>query len=63
LWGGRRRAGRPRAPAGDLAAEAAQLKQQGGKDLVIYGHGLLAQTLLAQGLLDEPQAPESIHSL
>src|SRR5262245_42385609 len=39
--------------AGDLATEAAQLKQQEGEALVIYGHGLLARTLLEQGLLDE----------
>jgi dihydrofolate reductase len=38
---------------GDVAAEAAKLKQQTGKDLVIYGHGLLGQTLLKHGLLDE----------
>jgi dihydrofolate reductase len=39
--------------AGDVAAEAAKLKQQDGKDLVIYGHGVLAQTLLERRLLDE----------
>jgi dihydrofolate reductase len=39
--------------AGDVATEAAKLKQQDGKGLVIYGHGLLARTLLEQGLLDE----------
>jgi dihydrofolate reductase len=39
--------------AGDVASEAEKLKQQDGKDLVIYGHGLLARTLLEQGLLDE----------
>jgi dihydrofolate reductase len=38
---------------GDVAVEVARLKQQPGKDLVIYGHGLLGQTLLEQGLLDE----------
>jgi dihydrofolate reductase len=38
---------------GDIATEAAKLKQQDGKDLVVYGHGLLARTLLEQGLLDE----------
>lgn len=38
---------------GDVAAEAAKLKQQTGKDLVIYGHGLLGQTLLKHHLLDE----------
>jgi len=38
---------------GDVAAEAAKLKQQNGKDLVIYGHGLLGETLLKHHLLDE----------
>jgi dihydrofolate reductase len=38
---------------GDVAVEAAKLKQQDGKDLVIYGHGLLGQTLLRHDLLDE----------
>jgi dihydrofolate reductase len=38
---------------GDVPAEAAKLKQQTGKDLVIYGHGLLGQTLLKHHLLDE----------
>jgi dihydrofolate reductase len=38
---------------GDVAAEVAKLKQQDGQDLVIYGHGLLGQTLLEHGLLDE----------
>jgi dihydrofolate reductase len=31
----------------------AKLKAQVGKDLVIYGHGLLGQTLLKHHLLDE----------
>ena len=38
---------------GDVAAEVAKLKAQVGKDLVIYGHGLLGQTLLNHQLLDE----------
>jgi dihydrofolate reductase len=38
---------------GDVPAEAAKLKAQVGKDLVIYGHGLLGQTLLKHHLLDE----------
>jgi len=38
---------------GDVATEAAKLKSQAGKDLVIYGHGLFAQTLLRHHLLDE----------
>ena len=39
--------------SGDVATGAAKLKQQDGKDLVIYGHGLLGQTLLERNLLDE----------
>jgi dihydrofolate reductase len=38
---------------GDVTAEAAKLKQQEGRALVIYGHGLLGQTLLEHNLLDE----------
>jgi len=38
---------------GDVAAEAAKLKQEEGRDLVVYGHGLLGQTLLERDLLDE----------
>ena len=38
---------------GDVEAEVSKLKQQSGKDLVIYGHGVLGQTLLKHGLLDE----------
>ena len=38
---------------GDVAAEVSKLRQQDGQDLVIYGHGLLGQTLLAHHLLDE----------
>jgi dihydrofolate reductase len=38
---------------GEVAAEAAKLKQQDGKDLVVYGHGLLGHTLLEHRLLDE----------
>ena len=37
---------------GDVAAETAKLKQQEGRDLLIWGHGLLAQTLLKQHLVD-----------
>ena len=39
--------------AGEVAAEAAKLKQENRKDLVIYGHGLLGRTLLKHRLLDE----------
>jgi dihydrofolate reductase len=38
---------------GDVATEVAKLKAEVGKDLVIYGHGLLGQTLLKHHLLDE----------
>jgi len=37
---------------GDVVAEVARLKQQDGRDLLIWGHGLLAQTLLGQHLID-----------
>src|SRR5215831_3521843 len=39
--------------AGDVTAEVARLKAHAAKDLVIYGHGLLGQTLLKHHLLDE----------
>jgi dihydrofolate reductase len=38
---------------GDVMAGVTSLKEQGGRDLVIWGHGLLGQTLLAHDLLDE----------
>ena len=38
---------------GDAVTEAARLKQQDGKDLVIYGHGRLSEVLLERNLLDE----------
>jgi dihydrofolate reductase len=37
---------------GDVVAEVTKLKQQEGRDLLIWGHGLLAETLLKQHLLD-----------
>ena len=37
---------------GDPGAEITKLKQQEGGDLLIYGHGLLAETLLDRQLLD-----------
>ena len=37
---------------GDVVAEVTKLKQQEGRDLLIYGHGLLAETLLKHHLLD-----------
>ncbi len=39
--------------SGDVATEVSKLRQQDGQDLVIYGHGLLGQTLLGHHLLDE----------
>jgi dihydrofolate reductase len=38
---------------GDVVEEARRLKEHDGRDLVIYGHGRLGQTLLDAGLLDE----------
>jgi dihydrofolate reductase len=38
---------------GDVAERAAELKQAGGRDLIVYGHGRLGHTLLQHGLLDE----------
>ena len=38
---------------GDVITEAAKLKSQPGKNLVMYGHGLLGETLLKNDLLDE----------
>jgi dihydrofolate reductase len=38
---------------GEVAAEAAKIKHQAGKDLVIYGHGLVGETLLKHNLIDE----------
>jgi dihydrofolate reductase len=38
---------------GDAVAEVTRLKQQAGGELAVYGHGLLAQTLLQAGLVDE----------
>jgi dihydrofolate reductase len=37
---------------GDVEAYVTRLKQQEGGDLLIYGHGLLAETLLKHHLLD-----------
>lgn len=37
----------------DVAAEVAKLKQQPGQDILIYGTGRLAHTLLQHGLIDE----------
>lgn len=40
---------------GDVATEVKRMKQQGGRDLMVYGHGPLGAALLAHGLLDELQ--------
>jgi dihydrofolate reductase len=37
---------------GDVVAEVTRLKQEEGRDLLIYGHGLLGETLLKHHLLD-----------
>jgi dihydrofolate reductase len=37
---------------GDVVAEVTRLKQQDGGNLLIWGHGLLAETLLRQHLID-----------
>jgi dihydrofolate reductase len=37
---------------GNVVAEVSRLKQQEGGNLLIYGHGLLAETLLKHHLLD-----------
>jgi dihydrofolate reductase len=37
---------------GDVVAEVSRLKQQEGRDLLVYGHGLLGETLLKHHLLD-----------
>ena len=37
---------------GDVPTEVTKLKQQAGGDLLVYGHGLLGETLLRHGLLD-----------
>jgi dihydrofolate reductase len=38
---------------GDVVAEARKLKEEDGRDLIIYGHGQFGHTLLEHGLLDE----------
>ena len=37
---------------GDVAAEVTKLKQQDGGDLLVFGRGVLAQTLLKAQLID-----------
>ena len=38
---------------GDALAEVTKIKEQDGRDLALFGHGRLAQTLLEKGLIDE----------
>jgi dihydrofolate reductase len=37
---------------GDVVAEVTRLKQQDGRNLLVYGHGMLGETLLKHRLLD-----------
>jgi dihydrofolate reductase len=46
---------------GDVGVEVTKLKQQDGRDLVIFGHGLLGETLLKLRLVDVVDL--SIHPL
>ena len=39
--------------SGDVVAAVAELKRASGKDLMVYGHGRLGQTLTDAGLVDE----------
>jgi dihydrofolate reductase len=38
---------------GDVVAQVTKIKEQHGRDLALFGHGQLAQTLLENGLIDE----------
>jgi len=38
---------------GDIAEEVGKLKQQPGRDILVFGSGRFAQTLMRQGLVDE----------
>jgi dihydrofolate reductase len=38
---------------GDVLTEVTKIKEQDGRDIALFGHGRLAQTLLANGLTDE----------
>jgi dihydrofolate reductase len=38
---------------GDVLAEVTKIKEQDGRDIALFGHGHLAQTLLENGLTDE----------
>jgi dihydrofolate reductase len=39
--------------AGDAAEHVARLREQSGRDIVILGSGVLVQSLLRRGLIDE----------
>jgi dihydrofolate reductase len=39
--------------SGDVVDEVTALKQAGGRDLIVYGHGQFGQTLCDAGLVDE----------
>ena len=41
---------------GDVLTEVAKIKEQDGRDIAVFGHGQLAQTLLEHGLTDEVPA-------
>ena len=38
---------------GDVLTEVTKIKEQDGRDIALFGHGQLAQTLLENGLTDE----------
>lgn len=44
--------GNPTVVRGDVVAEVTRLKQRDGGNLLIMGHGLLAETLLRERLID-----------
>jgi dihydrofolate reductase len=39
--------------SGDVVAAVTELKREAGKDLIVYGHGRLGQTLCDAGLVDQ----------
>src|SRR5260221_11782266 len=47
---------------GDVVAEVTKLKQQEGRDLLIYGHGLLAETLLKHHRSEERRVGKECRS-
>ena len=40
-------------PIADIAAEIARLKEQPGRDILVFGSGRLAGTLIERGLVDQ----------